>query len=384
MLTVLYICTDSYKLAGSSLSLLNMISSVKEEVYPIILISGEGEVADCFRNKGYEVIVRRFFMCWKKKYSLSDYIKHPRGSDLYRYIVWDLSCTSYVKSLLAGRRIDIVHTNTSITYIGWRLSKALNARLVWHIREYLDLDFDSEPFPGRNFLRNRINRADYRICITNSVANHWQFKKKNTSVLYNAIIKDESFRIKYEKNKYFLFCSAVLMKNKGVYSAVKCFCESGVNNYGYQLKLVGSCGNETRSKIIEIADKYRAADSIVFLGSMPDPSEVFSCATGFLMCSKNEALGRVTVEAMYYGCPVIGKDSGGTSEIIEEGVTGFKYCTEEECSSVIKYVAFNDMHVIIDAAYKYAVDHFTEKKFKPRLLSIYKSLVYFSIACICY
>ena len=332
-------------------------------------------MADCFRNKGYEVIVHRFFKCWKKKYSLVDYILHPRGSDLYKYIIWDLSCTSYVKSLLTGRRIDIVHTNTSITYVGWRLSKAFNARLVWHIREYLDLDFDADPFPGRNFLRHRINRADYRICITNSVANHWNFKKKNTAVLYNAIIKTGNFHIRYKKDRYFLFCAAFLTENKGIYSAVKSFCESRVHKCGFQLKLIGEYSSETKSKIIELADRYGAAESIIFLGSMLDPSEIFIYATGFLMCSKNEALGRVTVEAMYYGCPVIGRDSGGTAEIIEDGVTGFKYNNEEECSAKIRYVANNDMHAIIEAAHHYAINNFSESKFGPQVLSIYDSIV---------
>ena len=43
------------------------------------------------------------------------------------------------------------------------------------------------------------------------------------------------------------------------------------------------------------------------------------------MCSQNEAMGRVTVEAMSACRPVIGYDSGGTSELIDPEQTGLLY-----------------------------------------------------------
>ena len=43
------------------------------------------------------------------------------------------------------------------------------------------------------------------------------------------------------------------------------------------------------------------------------------------MCSRSEAFGRVTVEYLRRGRPVIGTRSGGTPELVEDGVTGFLY-----------------------------------------------------------
>ena len=37
-----------------------------------------------------------------------------------------------------------------------------------------------------------------------------------------------------------------------------------------------------------------------------------------LVCSKAEAFGRVTAEAMAAGCPVVGRASGGTLELMEQ------------------------------------------------------------------
>ena len=44
-----------------------------------------------------------------------------------------------------------------------------------------------------------------------------------------------------------------------------------------------------------------------------------------LMCSRSEALGRVTIEAMKLGKPVVGTAAGGTLELIRHGYNGFLY-----------------------------------------------------------
>jgi glycosyltransferase involved in cell wall biosynthesis len=41
--------------------------------------------------------------------------------------------------------------------------------------------------------------------------------------------------------------------------------------------------------------------------------------------SRCEAFGRVTVEAMRAGVPVIGTDAGGTPELVADGATGLLY-----------------------------------------------------------
>jgi glycosyltransferase involved in cell wall biosynthesis len=43
------------------------------------------------------------------------------------------------------------------------------------------------------------------------------------------------------------------------------------------------------------------------------------------MCSRSEAFGRVTVEYLRRGRPVIGTRSGGTPELVDDGRTGLLY-----------------------------------------------------------
>ena len=43
------------------------------------------------------------------------------------------------------------------------------------------------------------------------------------------------------------------------------------------------------------------------------------------VCSRREAFGRVTVEGMLSGCLVIGADTAGTVEVLDDGKAGILY-----------------------------------------------------------
>jgi glycosyltransferase involved in cell wall biosynthesis len=57
----------------------------------------------------------------------------------------------------------------------------------------------------------------------------------------------------------------------------------------------------------------------------PDPLARLGDADVALMCSSSEAFGRVTVEAMKLGRPVIGADAAGTAELVRDGWNGLLY-----------------------------------------------------------
>ena len=48
------------------------------------------------------------------------------------------------------------------------------------------------------------------------------------------------------------------------------------------------------------------------------------------MCSKCEGFGRVTIEAMQRAIPVLGFNSGGTSELVKDGHNGFLFNNSED------------------------------------------------------
>jgi D-inositol-3-phosphate glycosyltransferase len=84
-------------------------------------------------------------------------------------------------------------------------------------------------------------------------------------------------------------------------------------------------GDEYLEHLHHLVQKYNLGQ-VVHFRPFSAQTEVFYCAIDvFIMASKNETYGMVTIEAMAAGLPVLGTRVGGTAEIIKEGQTGLLY-----------------------------------------------------------
>ena len=118
-------------------------------------------------------------------------------------------------------------------------------------------------------------------------------------------------------------------ESKGQAVAIRAFTQVAARHPAARLLLVGGAGQTGDQDYFDrcraLASELAVADRIEFWGYIPDPERAFLEADVALMCSRNEAMGRVTAEAMSACRPVIGFDSGGTSELIDPERTGLLY-----------------------------------------------------------
>jgi glycosyltransferase involved in cell wall biosynthesis len=90
---------------------------------------------------------------------------------------------------------------------------------------------------------------------------------------------------------------------------------------GVRLALVGD--GPQRKKL----EEYFAGTPTHFAGFMQgeELATAFASADAFFLPSRTETLGLVLLEAMAAGCPVVTPLAGGTSDVVQDGVTGYLY-----------------------------------------------------------
>jgi glycosyltransferase involved in cell wall biosynthesis len=72
-----------------------------------------------------------------------------------------------------------------------------------------------------------------------------------------------------------------------------------------------------------LAEKLGIKKNIVFLGWRDDLAEILSLYDIFVLPSLNEGMGRVLVEAMALGKPVVASNIGGIPNLIQHKKNGF-------------------------------------------------------------
>lgn len=374
-LTILYICIDE-SLGGSTQSLLNLISSVRQSVTPIVLVPKSGLAYNAFVNEGIECYVHPFNKLYQlKENRFIDVLKHPWRWHIIKRLRYDYRCCKFIIKKLYGRKVDIVHSNTSPNDIGIYLARKLKAKHVWHIREFCDLDFHFEIYKGIPHLRNLINSADARIAISTAMKTHWQLKDDHTWVINDAIRGKNEICYLHQKDKYLLFCSYNLTEEKGTRDAIKAFAKSGVMQMGYTLKLMGNCSETYENSLRKTMVEFGVENMVEFLPCQQDIKPYFTRATAYIMASECEGLGRVTAEAMFYGCPVIARASGGTLDMVEDGKTGYLFHTIDECAKLINNVCNENQEKVILQAQQFAVDNLSQENYGPKIMDIYKNVL---------
>ena len=381
MINVLYVTFASENFDGATYSLMDLIRSVRHSIYPIVMVRTKGCVYDYFIQNGVECIVCDFEedLVGKPvkihqyiKYTI-DYIPHR-----IRYDRANHRCVQYIAEQLKDRDIRIVHINNTVMSVGREIALRLHAKCVWHLRGFMDLDFGWMPLQGWKTYKQKILNTDAVIGITKTVLKHFiSPDNSNAYHVFDAVRSKNDTCLILPKEKYFLFCAGLLSKQKGCDFAIQAFAKSGLAKLGYSLRIIGESNPNYMKELKRIIQENNIEQAIDFIGRTENVKDHMSKATAFLMCSENEGLGRVSVEAMFYGCLVIGRNSGGTKDFIFNGKTGLLFDDIDGCVNAMKK-AVEDKGIIdiINNAQSFASSNFSIEDYGEKILSIYSNILF--------
>lgn len=296
----------------------------------------------------------------------------------------NLKCLSRMKKYVEKWRIDVIHTNSLTHLIGAALSRQMGKPHIWHIREALRGDYDLL-YDNRLQYRYALHNAEQVICISDYV------KKVHGNMLAqkNVLTLKDGFDVKryilsqaYQKqrNVYNLMISGYIQEGKGQLDAVQAV-DHLVRDYGLKniyLRIVGDGAGEYFERIKRYIIENYLQDCISIVPFQEDLKELRRDTDIALMCSRNEALGRVTVESMLSENLVIGADAAGTKEIIRDGINGYLYepgNIHDLCEKIYNVIQHWDMQErIIRNAKKYAVQNYDGDRYAEKILAIYRKV----------
>ncbi|MBR5717343.1 MAG: glycosyltransferase family 4 protein [Bacteroidales bacterium] len=379
MINVLYISHETYEVAGSTLSLANHLHALRHDVHPLIVMPAQGPAADHLRHLGYEVRIVHF------KLNLAPdrlaWLKRPirKVYDRWR----NMQACRTLTPIIRDAGIQLIHSNTSATIFGSQLARYIEEHEhrhiphIWHLREFLDLDFGFTPLYGWTHLRKLVNDADATISITQAVHDHFIIDSNDARHhVVNDAVRSLASVCHSTKQPYFVFCGKVIPE-KGAEHALDIFQQFNLKHPGYRLVYVGRVDESYQQLLEDKAKGYGIGKAISFEHFQTDVRPFISQATALLMCSPNEAQGRVTVEAMFYGTPVIAMAAGGSLEIVDDNNNGLLFHNvaegAQQCCRIVEDPLLAQS--IIEKALQTATSRFSEEVYRKKVIQIYNSLL---------
>jgi glycosyltransferase involved in cell wall biosynthesis len=313
-------------LGGGEKSMLTLMQGLRDKAsHQVYLLAQPGELINQAREQGFPVF----------EYSFSGIRRTLNPVDWIRGLIKLGTGISNIREIISGKGIEIVHANSlKAAIMGGRAARQAGARLVFHTRDFLPAGI------WRGALIGWAYRLSDRIIVNSkSVAQvYGKDPGGKVSVVYNYV---EPPKIQADKapgnvraenecpaNAPLIGYSGRLHPAKGLETLFMGF--SHILNVlpGARLWIVGGAmpGEEQYPERLKTtAREMGIAGSVKFFGWRDDALEIMSCFDVLAVPSQKEPFGRVTVEAMMLGIPVVATASGGTLEIIENNKTGLLF-----------------------------------------------------------
>ncbi|KAG6003401.1 hypothetical protein E4U21_002076 [Claviceps maximensis] len=145
--------------------------------------------------------------------------------------------------------------------------------------------------------------------------------------LFNPKMRSEQLRKELAPNGEVVFVTVSrIAGEKGFDFLAKAARQLDARGLNFKLYIVGGNRNSDVEKSVqELFDPLRQQGKVVFAGFQVGEDLATAYASGdvFLHCSVTETFGLVVLESMASGVPVVARDEGGPSDIVQHGDTGF-------------------------------------------------------------
>lgn len=329
---------------------------------------------------------------------------HPYGSGI-RALAMDAgtkaarrlftaSTNRKIAQVIMSEGIDLVHLCDGIVNMGLAPALRLGKPLVWHLREFVDLDHGDE-YDDRRQALDDLSKATAAIAISNTVAGHFArlVPSLPISTVYNGIVPAAHFCANADgsghdvrgqrknvrgasgQHKAKLLFLGGINRAKGTFEILEGMAELK-DSIGscFELDVFGRPRGTTVEEFERTVRSLRLDDCVSYRGWANMGLDTIASYDLELTCSRFEAFGRITAEAMCARTAVVGANTAGTAELLANG-RGFLYDQGDPQSlALVTEQALRDADLrgrTVDTAYAFARDNFTVERYVDGVLEVY-------------
>lgn len=365
---------DSFGAPKAMIELINQIETVYE-VNVIVIIPKRNKLVDVFNqnNIQYKIIPYYEWGHISSDNNLKKNIKRLRKQVINFFSKYRIA------QICLKNHIDIIHTNVGVIDIGYDVSKIVNIPHIWHIRES-GVETNWVHYE-KKFFNKHNSSINYNIAISHYVKENWVKRgidKKNITVIYDGI-DEKNFQIKtkqYKKDIKLILLGA-LEKHKGQNDLIDAL--SLLRNVDdIKADIVGEGDKQYKNDLINKIEDYGLSRSVTIKPYSENVPELLNDYDIGLNCSKGEGFGRVTIEYMLAGLPVIASNTGANPELVKEGFNGkiYEYGNINDLSEKILFF-LNNKELIKDfgiCGNEVSVGKFTIKAHAENIIDFYNSI----------
>lgn len=315
-------------LYGAARSLLDLAGAVVTEgVAPLVLVPEDGPLVELLNECGI---------------GCDEFVCHPwvapRSPNVVKGVGrLSLQLPSSVSIARKARAYgaDIIHTNTSVIPAGAVAARFLNVPHVWHVREFGGEDYGLRYIVGEEKARRFMGLMSSKVvAVSEAVAREYRayVSRGKLCSIYDGVnlVPHDARNVEIEgsfprNTPPSVAIIGSLTPGKGQHEAIRAVRHLHAMGVEVQLTVIGTGVDTYREYLTELVAELGLEEWVEFAGFVDDVGLWIKDLDALLMCSRKEALGRVTVEAMLAGTPVVGARSGGTAEVIDHGCTGLLY-----------------------------------------------------------
>jgi len=263
---------------------------------------------------------------------------------------WNLFMSLIIAIKAHFWKVDVIHTNSSVTPVGALAAYLARKPHVWHIREFVEEHYGLSFRFGKLFTMKLIKRLSFCVVVISEALRQKYsdyIPTQKLKMVYDPVSMvnkiSNNFKTKY--NPEILTIPTLLMigyvyPGKGQMDAVLAVANLVKQNIRVKLKIVGDVVPKYFEQLKQVIIRNQIDKQVEFIKYTDNIASLYNSVDIILVCSRWEAFGRVTVESMLFKKPVIGARSGATPELIKEGFNGLLYepGNYQELAKKIKYL----------------------------------------------